>query len=95
MINVTTVEDIYPAMDELVTRLKASGQVQMANILHHRMHKVAWTARSELFEELKNVLGHAIESNEERMHEPERGQIKQIIFIISEHLNSERQAGGG
>jgi len=64
MIQVQTVEDIYPALDELVAELKAAGHPRLATILHHRMHQVAWTARSELFEQLQDVLAEALKSDE-------------------------------
>lgn len=89
MINITTVNDIYPAVDELVIGLRASGLVRLANILNHRIHEVAWTVRAELFEELKNVLSEAMESEGKIMRGPEREQIERIIFVISEHLNEQ------
>jgi len=46
---VRTVEDLYPAIEELIAELKASGESKLSTILDHRMHRIAWTARSELF----------------------------------------------
>jgi len=86
MIKVTTVDDIYPAVDELVIGLRASGQVRLANILHHRMHQVAWTTRSELFTELGNVLRHAMEADK-NICGSEREQVERIMHVLNECLN--------
>ena len=88
MKQVQTVADTYPALDELAVELKAIGQSGLAAVLHHRMHQVAWTTRSELFEELRNVLTKTMESERANLPEPLRKQIERIITVIGGYLNS-------
>jgi hypothetical protein len=56
MINVNKIEDIYPAIDGLIKVLAQKNEQGISDVLHHRMYKVSWTFRSELFEELQGVL---------------------------------------
>lgn len=79
---VQTAEDIYPAVEELIAELKLSPDRKLADILHHRMHQVAWTARSELFEELKNVLTEAVNPRSGSLPETVETQIRNMIEVI-------------
>ena len=54
---------VFDDIDVLVEQLKVDGNEKLANILDHRLHRVAWTSGSELREELKNVLSEADCSN--------------------------------
>jgi hypothetical protein len=56
MLKVNTPDGVYPAVDELVSALNLLGKTELAAKLEHRVHKVAWTTRAELFEELRQVL---------------------------------------
>ena len=56
MIEIRTTEDIYTALREVIEELTKAGLLKYAAILNHRMTKVAWTSRDELFEELLKVL---------------------------------------
>jgi len=42
----------YDCFDELIKQLRAEGHTRTADILHHRLYRVAWTTSSELLEEL-------------------------------------------
>ena len=88
MIQVKTIEDVYPALDELVVEFKTAGYPRLATILHHRMHQVAWTARSELFEELQNVLTKALESDGATLPELLKEQINRVLLAIRNFLKS-------
>lgn len=57
MLDVRTQDDVYPAVDELVSALNLLGETNLAAKLQHRVQVVAWTARSELFDELRKILG--------------------------------------
>ena len=46
----------YDCFEELITQLRAEGHVPTADILHHRLHVVAWTTGSELLGELGSVI---------------------------------------
>ena len=51
-----TRDPLYASIEELISALKYAGAEQLASILHHRMYTVAWTSRSELLDELHDVL---------------------------------------
>jgi len=89
--NINTDEDIYPAVDELIAELRSAGQTRQADILHHRMHKVAWTSRAELFEELIAVLTKTLKSEGVPMSELTRSQIERICTIINECLQKDKK----
>lgn len=88
MKQVQTVEDIYPAVEELVAELKLAGHSKLAAILQHRMHQVAWTARSELFEELQSVLRKALEPEETSLPELLKNQMQQVLEVINGYLRN-------
>jgi hypothetical protein len=50
---------IYTEVDNLILELKKQKCELLANILDHRLHRVAWTSGSELREELRKVLAKA------------------------------------
>ena len=86
MKQIKTAEDIYSAVDELVVQLKAAGQSRVAAILDHRMHKVAWTSRSELFEELQKILTKILETDSQNVPSLLREQIDRVLFTIGNFL---------
>ncbi len=81
MKQIQTVQDVYPAVDELVVDLKTSGESRLAAILHHRMHQVAWTTGSELLEELQDVLAGALKS-EAKLPQSLKKQMERILHVI-------------
>ena len=54
MINVKKIDDIYPAVEELIKILAQNNEQHYSDVLSHRMYKVSWTSRDELFEELQH-----------------------------------------
>lgn len=91
MKQVQTIEDVYPAIEELIAELKLSEGSNLSSILDHRMHRVAWTARSELFEELQKVLVKALESGGINIPETARNQMRLIVRVIENYLTSTGQ----
>ena len=83
MNNIKTVEDIYPAIEELIKEMRMCENIKLADILYHRMHKVAWTTRSELFEELKRTITTALQSKEYMFPENIKNQLQKIVKMIS------------
>jgi uncharacterized membrane-anchored protein YjiN (DUF445 family) len=83
MLKIQTEEDIYPALDELIDELKTDGHSRLAAILNHRMRNVAWTTRSELFEELRNILTKALESNEINLSKLLKEKINQVLLALA------------
>lgn len=86
MKQIQTIEDIYPAIEELIAELKLANHSKLAGILHHRMHQVAWTSRSELFEELQSVLMEALQSEGSHLPEPLRNQMQQTARAIDSYM---------
>ena len=84
---VRTIEDVYPALEELSLELKATGSARLQAILDHRMHQVAWTTRSE-FEELHNILTGALGSGELTLPEALRQQMERVLDVIRNFLNA-------
>jgi hypothetical protein len=83
MIAVRTSEDVYKAIDELAIELRAAGYDNSADILHHRLHKVAWSTRDELFEELQKILSAA----QATVSGPLKQKIQQIVSVIGQCLH--------
>ena len=90
MIDVQTVDDVYPALEELIVELKRDGEPRLAALIQHRLHQVAWTTRSELFEELQRVLGGALESDETAASSTSRDQIQRVLLVVEESLRAEQ-----
>jgi len=82
MKQIQTVNDVYQAVNELITDLKVTGQIKLADILYHRMYLVAWTSGSELLEELQKVLMETLQSNDVRLPEAPKKQMLLIIEVI-------------
>jgi hypothetical protein len=89
MIQVQTIKDVYPALDELVAELNEAGQSRLATTLHHRMHEVAWTARSELFEELRDVLTGALKSDAGKLPAELKQQMERVLVVIRDYLEAQ------
>lgn len=85
---VRSIEDVYPAIDGLIAELRAAGHTNLATILHHRMHVVAWTTGTELYEELLTVLSRACSTGDTSLPEPLVEQAKRIAGVIENYLAS-------
>lgn len=85
---VQTIEDVYPALEELKLELKAAGCAPLQAILDHRMHQVAWTTRAELFEELNNILTKALGSHEPPLPEALQQQIGRVLLVVRSFLDA-------
>ena len=85
---VRTIEDVYPALEELSFELKAIGHARLQAILDHRMHQVAWTTRSELFEEFHNILTRALGPHEATLPEAVRQRMERMLEVIRNFLNA-------
>ena len=86
MIEVRTIENIYPALEELIALLNESGHQNVSDILDHRMHKIAWTSRSESLEELQSILKRSLESDPMTLPRPLRDQLARVLFVINDYL---------
>ena len=88
MRQVQSVEDVYPALDDVVVELRAAGTSQLAGVLHHRMHQVSWTSRSELFGELQRVLTEALEADAEKLPRLLEQQIERVLRVMQTFLDA-------
>lgn len=84
--NLKTNDEIYPKVENLIKELQRMGTSKLAAVLEHRMHKVAWTTRQELLEELENVLRKATKetSIETRIHQ----NVLEIRELIADELSN-------
>lgn len=71
--------DIYEKLNQLITGLRILGKTRLADILDHRINKVAWTTSSELFDEIRIILSKELETNENELSEIEKDQIKKLL----------------
>jgi len=78
-------DEIYRSLDGLVVSLREAGHSKLAATIQHRLHKVAWTTRSELFEELEVVLGRALASGSTEMPKALKQQIAQILSAMRDN----------
>jgi hypothetical protein len=82
MVDVKSADDVYPALKELIPLLEGAGETRLATVLSHRLYGVAWTTRSELFEELLNVIRGAVSATRATMRDDLRHQLGQVASVI-------------
>jgi hypothetical protein len=85
---IKTADDFYRALGELIVTLKDAGHSRLADILDHRLRHVVWTTQSELFEELKNILGRAGEIEDEEIAPGLRDRIGSFLVSIGRVLEN-------
>ena len=86
MIDPKTAEDVYPAVNELISELQSVGQSRLAAILDHRIHRVVWTSRSELFTELRDILRKAVANEDGGLPALMARQMQKVLLAIEEFL---------
>ena len=74
--------DIYEKLDRLIKELQISGKTELANILNHRIKKVAWTTSSELFDEIRSILSKELKTNERELSATEKDMISSLLKDI-------------
>jgi hypothetical protein len=84
MLDVRSADDVYPALEELMPLLQRAGEDRLATVLHHRLHLAVWTARGELFEELRDVIRSAIEAPSGAMPSDLRHQLERLVFVMEQ-----------
>ncbi len=84
-------ENVYPAVKELIEELKLSGQAKLAETLHHRMYEVPWTTGTELYEELKNIFTEILTSKKIEVSESLKNQMKEIVLTIEKFFQWQKQ----
>jgi hypothetical protein len=77
-------DDIFAAVENLIVVLPSAGQQGVATILDHRMHRVAWTDRSELVDELRRVLRETVAAPTPTLPSDLREQMENILRVIDD-----------
>jgi hypothetical protein len=88
MTPIKTADNFYRALGELIVALKDAGHSRLADILDHRLRRVVWSTQSELFEELKSILGRAGEIENEEMAPDLRDRVGSFLLSIGRVLES-------
>ncbi len=86
MKSINTVDELYRAIDELIIELSAAGYSALADILNHRLHKVAWTTGSELLEELQKILSDTLRAQETTLPTDIVCRVSELLRIITDFL---------
>lgn len=83
MLNIQTIDNIYPAIVELIAVLDQNDkQRQLASALQHKMYGTAWMSRTGLIKDLTNVLRDFAEKERTSIYGEVSIQIDKIIKIV-------------
>ncbi|MBC8207331.1 MAG: hypothetical protein H8E68_09315 [Kiritimatiellaeota bacterium] len=72
----------YEPFDNLVASLREDDLIKQADILHHRLHVVAWTTRSELIQELAERLKIIQKQEYNRLSEASKSHFLTAVTMI-------------
>lgn len=86
MKEVKTIQDVFPAVDELIAFLRDHGDEELARSLYHRLHHVSWTSGSELYEELRDIMRATGGSNGNDGNAMGAEQMTRIVAVIEREL---------
>jgi hypothetical protein len=81
-----TITISYEPFDKLIISLRADGLLKESDILHHRIHKVAWTTSSELFEELGQVIKKIRQENPPSLSDVSKEHVSEAIEMVKSVL---------
>ena len=87
MVNVSSISDVYPAIQEIIAQPEGTEHATLARVLQHRMIDVAWTSGNELLAELRGLLTNALA--DQRGHPlplAVQKQFQVIVNAIQDHL---------
>ncbi|HUV63272.1 MAG TPA: hypothetical protein VMW24_05195 [Sedimentisphaerales bacterium] len=87
MIDVKSVQDVYPAIEELIPVLEQLGYRDVSCKLDHRIHKVCWTSATELFEELGKLL-RGVNSSKLDIGPDLQKNLERLLAVIEQHLRN-------
>jgi hypothetical protein len=93
MIPIRTLDDLYSAVDELITELNSLNRIQLAGALSHRLHIVAWTRGSELIEELRSLLSEALSAHGEPLPLAAEQKIQRILTAMERYTFGQKGTG--
>jgi hypothetical protein len=49
-------DSVYVELDNIIKELEKLNFKQLSTTFNHRIYKIAWTTRTELFDEIRSVL---------------------------------------
>ena len=90
MIPIRTLDDLYSAVDELIAELNSLNRTQLARVLHHRLHIVAWTTGTEAIEELKSHLREALSGHGEPLPIAAEEKAQRILTAIDRFTSGQK-----
>ena len=75
-------KDITAALDQLVAVLRLEQDHRLAAVLHHQLHRAAWSSHSEQFIELSRLLRNARASQVSSHSASTSARIDRILSAI-------------
>jgi len=72
----------YSPFDDLVNLLRADGLNEKADLLHHMIHEVFWTAGSELIGELGSELCKIEKSKDLEISDVTKNKIEECFDMV-------------
>jgi hypothetical protein len=75
-------KEITAGLDQLVAVLRLEQEFRLAAVLHHHVHRVAWSNHSELFRELSRLLRNAQASQVSSYSPATSAQIDKLLSDI-------------
>jgi len=85
---------VYAAIARLISLLRESGALQLADVLNHRLHVVSWSCSSELLCELQEVLETALGNQNANLPSNVKMEVEHAVTLIrSFRQNREAQWG--
>jgi hypothetical protein len=77
-------QEFYNRVDETCIRLRDIGMDAEANRIAHRLHEVAWTSTSELFEELVLVFRWVLAGpNAAKLTQQVKNEITEYLELLA------------
>jgi len=86
MQSMSNTDGIYCAVGQLIALLHEVDQDRVADILDHRLNRVAWTSGSELLEEVRNILEDGEHLQNVTCTPQLAERVAAIVEMIDEHL---------
>ena len=87
MTTINNLNYLYSEIDQLIQQLRSAGHVRLADILFHRLHKVAWTSGSELQDELTRILEKALQGSHGNLEADLQREIGSILSALPHRVH--------
>jgi hypothetical protein len=77
-----TVTISYEPFDRLIVSLRNDGLLKESDLLHHMIHKVAWTTGSELIGELGQSIKKIRKENPNSLSDDSKKNIQESVEMV-------------